>query len=76
MSESDLLLEFGSNLQSILYDIRMTQGQLARAIGTNRSTVSRYIKGEQMPSLKTIVNIIGVTGCRFNDLVCDIDYVE
>lgn len=76
MTEIDMLDEFGGNLQSILDEIGMSQIELAKELHINKSTVNRYIRGECMPSLKTIINIMDVTGCEFNDLICEVEYVD
>ena len=69
MDEYKLLHDFGRNLKDLLDDSFMSQRELAEETGINESTISRYIAGECMPSLKNIVSIMIALECEFNELV-------
>ena len=72
MTELQLMRVIGRNLKDVLDDALMTQRELSDETGINESTISRYIRGESMPSLKNIMNIAYVMECDLNELVpCD-----
>ena len=69
MTEKESMTRFGENLKDVLDDCFMTQTELAEVTGLSKSTISLYIKGERMPTLKSILNIIYATDCEFDDLI-------
>jgi transcriptional regulator with XRE-family HTH domain len=73
ISEVELLKEFGDNLRDILIEYQMTQAELAEETGMSEATISRYIKGERMPTLRSLVNLIYVLECDPDELI-DFDY--
>lgn len=76
MDTEDMLRDFGYNLKVVLRECRMTQQELADILDIDKSTMSRYIRGECMPSLKIILNIMYATDCVFEDLVSRITHVD
>lgn len=69
MTEIELMKQVGCNIQNILDDWGMTQQDLADDTGISKSTISRYINGEVIPSLKNIVNIAYALECDITDLI-------
>ena len=69
MDEYKLLHDFGRNLKGLLDDSFMSQKELSEATGINESTISRYIAGNCMPTLKNIVSIMIALECEFYELV-------
>jgi len=69
MDEYKLLHDFGRNLKALLTDARMSQKELSKLTGISESTISRYIAGEMMPTLKSIANIMEALDCDYEDLV-------
>ena len=59
----------GKNLLNALYDRKMSQTQLAEAIGTTQTAVCYYISGKRTPSLEICVKIADVLGCTVDELV-------
>lgn len=57
MTEQRWMRDFGEFLGDVLEERRISRGVLGKAIGVDRSTISRYISGEIMPSLKNFYNI-------------------
>lgn len=68
-TETDVIDIFGDNLNNMLSYRRMKPSELARATGIQKSTVSRLISKECMPTLKTVMNICYVLDCDFEDLI-------
>lgn len=69
ISEQEWLETFAGNLQSMMDERGYTQSSLAQAIGTDQSTVSRYLKAERMPSIKNLVNIMIELDARLEDVL-------
>ena len=69
MTEIELMQEIGDNIAYELRECGITQQELADDIGVSKSTISRYIKGEIMPSLKNIINMSFSLDCDIADLV-------
>jgi len=49
-----------NRLKEILKEKGLTQSDLARAIGTDRSSVNRYVHGHTIPSFRTMSKIAKV----------------
>lgn len=76
MTELELMRDIGGNIESVLDENNMTQQQLANETGINKSTISRYIRGETMPSVKNLVNIAHVLVCDIGELVFSDEFIE
>lgn len=66
MTEIEWVKRFGDALRDIMDYRNTSQEELADILGVSQATVSRYVNGLQMPSVKTIIMIS-------NELECDID---
>lgn len=53
---------FGSLLRGYREQASMTQADLARALGTTQSAVSRWEKGHGDPRLSTVLSVVRVLG--------------
>lgn len=69
MSEIEWLYIFGENLNDMLIEQDISRNDFANAIGVDRSTVSRYINKQQMPTVKNIVNMAYVLRCDVDELI-------
>lgn len=69
MTEIELMQKIGNNIAHELRECGITQQELADEIGVNKSTISRYIHGEMMLTLKHLFNITLVLNCNIADLV-------
>lgn len=49
---------FGANLKKLREDARLSQEQLAEAIGVSKSTIGMYEQGKRMPNTNTILKDI------------------
>jgi transcriptional regulator with XRE-family HTH domain len=61
--------EFRRRLAYYLERSGMTQIRLAHAIGVNRASISAYLSGTQVPSVKSLINMARVFGCHVSDLL-------
>lgn len=69
MTELEWMDIFGDNLKEILKEANMSQNDLARKTGIERSTISRYVNKICMPSLKSVINISHALNCDLSDLI-------
>lgn len=69
MTELEWMDVFGDNLKEMIKEANMTQRELADASGIEESSISRFIRKERMPSLKSIINISYALDCDLNDLI-------
>ena len=69
MSEVQFMRQFGINLRFLLADSLMTQKELAEDTGISESTISRYIRGEIMPTIKNAASIVYSLGCEWEELI-------
>lgn len=72
MTEVGLMKHFGENLRYLLEDSWMSQKELAEETGISESTISRYARGEMMPTFKNLINIKYVLDCEWDELI-DVD---
>ena len=57
-----------NRLQQIRKEKRMTQAQLAAAVGVTPGAVGQYEIGANRPSLKTALALAAALGCTVDDL--------
>lgn len=69
MSEKEWIDIFGDNLADMLFDARMTQRELADAVGVSESTISDYINKRSAPKVRVIVNIAHAMSCGVDELM-------
>ena len=60
---------FISRLEEMRKEKGFTQRELASKVGVNEGSMSRYIKGERVPTVTTIVSIAQVLGASVDYLV-------
>lgn len=75
MTDRQMLIEFGSNLEHIMINRGMKQKTLADKIGVSESTMNCYIKGKRMPSLATVLNMMLALDCDLDDLIFTCSYI-
>ena len=57
------------NLKEIRKERGMTQGELAKKLGTNQNNISRYEKSEREPNLTTLKNMAAALNCTLDELI-------
>ena len=60
---------FGQNLKKIRLKKKMSQGDIARALGVDRSYISGVERGVRNPSLKNIERIARALGVDLSELL-------
>lgn len=69
MEECEWMYEFANTLNDYMEERDISQRELAKRAGVSESTVSDLIRGQRMPSIKSVVNISNVLGISTDDLV-------
>lgn len=76
MTELDVIDIFGNNLESILCEKNISQNRLAKEMNLDKSTISRYINKERLPTMKSFINLCVVLECDPYELLPFYDKVE
>lgn len=71
ISEIEAIEIFGDNLRDLMYDARINQSELARESHLTQGTISKYLKKQQMPTMKAIMNLCYALNCSYQDLLPD-----
>ena len=67
--EYEWSLRFGQNLQKVLQSRNITQGILARKLGSTDAMISRYIYGTSVPSIYKVRQMANIIGCSISELM-------
>lgn len=76
MKEASFRASFGSDLKFAMKSAKVSQRELALRSGLNQSTISRYINGEQIPTLTAFINITNALECEPDELVNFYETIE
>lgn len=68
MSQQEWIDIFADNLRDKIIEYGATQAEFADDCGLAKSTVSRYLKGQTIPSIFALVNMSHVLGCSIDEL--------
>lgn len=69
ISEVEFIDIFSDNLRDIMYEMDISEGELARRTGMTRAAISRYLNKKRMPTLKALVNLSYVLCVPITDLI-------
>ena len=76
MSELEWIETFAGNLTEIIKESGYSQREIADMTGIMQSTISKYMNGKMMPSVKNIVNLSYALNCDIREL-CDFgDFID
>ena len=67
--EDEWLDKFSDKLAELMYSWGYSQASLSNATSISRSTISKYLNAEQMPTAKSIVNLSYAFNCGPNELI-------
>ena len=62
--------DIGSCIRAVRLDQKMTQEQLAEAVGVGVTHISHIETGNSIPSLQVMIDIINALGCSADELLC------
>lgn len=57
-------------LKTAIEQSGLTQTAIAKALGISQQTMSHYIKGDKMPALDTLANLIKLLDIDANYILC------
>lgn len=69
MSEVELIDIFAGNLESMIREVGISQRELAKESNLYEGTISRYLSGQRLPTVKALVNLCYALNCETNDLL-------
>lgn len=69
MTETGLAKGIGSNIKSALDEYGISQTELSELTGISKSTISKYVYGDIIPTLKNLINIAYALECDLTELV-------
>jgi len=69
LTELEWLDDFGFNLKALIQEEGITQREFADELGLDKSTISKYISGERIPSIFILINMAYLLDCGLEDLV-------
>ena len=75
MSEVEFIDIFADNLRDLIIESGYSISEIAREIGINKSTLSKYLRKERLPSIDILVNLSIFLLCDIEDLIPDYEYV-
>ena len=76
MSEVEFIDIFSHNLESIIVEYGINRIELAKEAHLDKGSITRYLSGERMPSLRAIINLSMALNCSIDDLVPNYDYID
>ena len=68
MDTQELKIFIGSKIKERRKQLKLSQGELANALGINQSMISNYETGRFMPEFPMQVKIFNYLGINFSDL--------
>ena len=75
MTQDEFIKDFAFSLKTMLRIYDISQAKLAKLTNIDKGTISRYCKGEIMPTLKNVLNIAAVIGCELDELVTTHEFI-
>ena len=76
MTEVECCEIFAGNLAQLMSETGYSQSDLAYDAYLDQSTISKYLKGDRLPTAKALINLCIVLECNFNDLLPDFDLIH
>lgn len=60
---------FSKRLGELIYERRISQGDLCEMSGLGKSTISRYLHETQMPNLRAVINLCYALHVDYEELI-------
>lgn len=74
MSDDDYKKAIGDRLKTLLRDRSIRHDTLAEMVGVSRQSMSMYVNGRALPSIRIVRRIAKALNCDVRDLI-DFDYI-
>lgn len=76
MTEVEFIDIFKGNLKSLMDEVGYSQQELAQESKIDQSTISKYLNGTRMPSVRALNNIAIALNCTVDELIGNsMDYI-
>lgn len=76
MTEVEFIDIFKGNLKSLMDEAGYNQQELAQEAKIDQSTISKYLNGTRMPSVRALNNISIALNCTIDELIGNsMDYI-
>ena len=75
ITELEWAKTFSNKLKRLLEEWGMTQKDLAKETGLSEPTISRCLRGDYIPSIRTLINIGHALDCVSEDLISFYDKI-
>lgn len=76
MTEVEFIDIFKGNLKSLMDEVGYSQQELAQEAKIDQSTISKYLNGTRMPSVRALNNIAIALNCTVDELIGNsMDYI-
>ena len=62
--------DIGARIRTVRLERKMTQEQLAEAVGVGTTNISHIETGNSIPSLQVMIDIINTLECSADELLC------
>ena len=76
ITELEWAKTFSNKLKHLLEEWGMTQKDLAKETGLSEPTISRCLRGDYIPSIRTLINIGHALDCDSEDLISFYDKIS
>ena len=67
LTDEQIKREFRLRLRTMMRRKHINQEELAEQLGTTQAVISRYVRGESIPSYTTVVKIATILNCSMDD---------
>lgn len=69
MTEKEFCIDFAKSLRVVMHKYNLNATSLARTCDLPKSSVTRYLRGERMPSAMVIAKMVYFIGCTADELI-------
>lgn len=76
MTIFEFIEDLSHNLRNMMERRNISQSQLSRMTGIDRTTINKYVNGVHIPPLQKLANICWALECDLSDIVDTWDYID
>lgn len=75
-NEKEFKKEFGERLRKLIEKSGMDQLTVSERSGVSHNVLQKYIRGANLPSAQSVINLKYALNCDYEDLIGFCDFVE
>ena len=76
MTELELCKIISDNLAELIKESGYSRCEVALEAGLDESTINKCLKGDRIPSVRTVINLAIALKCDLTDIIPDYDYID